>query len=430
MKITQLYRNRDTLPIFLVWVSLFYMNEKPVTSSSPIMRAFVYYSIYGICLLGTWIVNCSNGYFLPLAEHKEVYLPKKPDPVLMKYFRFTNLASREIYHNEFSLASTYYDSAFAYKQHPFFVDVKNYILVNFKSCQFHKNEPYLKMLMVGKHMDTADLFAALPRRVFNDDNLKLIYKIQMKYHVRKKSRSKLQQDIHDMFVMDQKVRDYQPYNMRDKEINKQVYHIRDSTDVENARRFIQICTESGFPSEEKTGILYENDMQWTNVIDFLLWHFTLSDLIRDEITVLIEKEFVRGNIHPSIYASLCEIYNQNAKSARPDFNFMNTTVVLVNDAAYRPFVYYSDSLMKLVNTNRTSIGLDSFHISQKQVVCGSKFKAPEGLEMIQMANYPKLQDYPYGFAKMVFEHEKQDMSKYMINTEKILLEAQCEEKCY
>jgi len=348
----------------------------------------------------------------------------------MKYFKFVNLASREIYHNEFSLASTYYDSAFACKKSPFFVDIKNYMLVNLKNSQFQKNEPYLKMLMVEKRMDTSVLFAELPRRVFNDVNLKLIYKLQNRYHINKKSMSKIQQDIHDMFVTDQKARDYQPFDMKDKEINKRVYHIRDSIDIDNARRFIQLCIESGFPSEEKTGILYDKDLQWTNVINFLLWHFMLSDLIREEIIVLIEAEFVRGNIHPSVYASLCEIYNQNAKVARPNFNFMNTTVFLVDNAAYRPFVYYSDSLMKLVNTNRASIGLDSFHISQKQVICGYKFKVPEGYRMIKMANYPKIEDYPYGFAKMVFEHEKQDMSKYMINTEKILLEAQCEEKCY
>jgi len=353
-----------------------------------------------------------------------------PVDSLLEYFRYINLASRQIYRNDFLKASLSYDSAFLYKKYPFFVDIKNYMLVNSKTCQFQKNDPYLKMLIRDKQVDTAFLFVELPLRVFSDDNLKLINNLQKKYHIGKKSWNKLQQDIHDMFILDQKVRDYQPYDMRDKEINKQVYHRRDSTDAENARRFIQICANIGFPSEEKIGVNYQNNSTWTNTIYILLWHFTGSELMKNEIISLIEKEFHQGNIHPSLYASLCEVYNENAFPPRPDFNFMNSTVNLVNGIPYRPFVHYSDSLMRGVNTNRISIGLDSFHITQKQVICGYFYTAPEGRTMIRMANYPKIEEYPYGMVKYSFEQANEDMNKYIINKEKILTEGKCEEKCY
>jgi hypothetical protein len=218
--------------------------------------------------------------------------------------------------------------------------------------------------------------------------------------------------------------------MTDREENKQAYHRKDSTVTENVRWFIQICTEQGFPTEEKLGISYQSDLQWPNAVYLLLWNFTLSKNNREEIISLIEKEFYQGNIHPSMYASLCDLYNENVQFPRPNFNFMNTTVCLVKEVPHRPFVYYSDSLMRLVNTNRISIGLDSFHISQKQVVCGNNYKAPNGLKMIKMANYPKIVAYSYGFVKSAFDKENLDMNDYKINTNKILSEAKCEEKCY
>lgn len=353
-----------------------------------------------------------------------------PVDSLMQYFRYINQAGRQIYRNNFLQASLCYDSAFLYNKHPFYVDVKNDILVNSKCGRFDRNTACIRLLMKDKQIDTAYLFAELPLRVFSDGNLKNIYNLQKKYHAGKKKWSKLQQDIHEMFTLDQNVRDYQPYNMRDKEINKQVYNRRDSTDTENARRFIQICTNFGFPSEEKIGVYYQNDLTWTNAIYILLWHFTGSKPMKKDIITLIAKEFHKGNIHPSLYASLCEVYNQNVDSLQPDFNFMNTTVYLINGVAYRPFVYYSDSLMRQVNTNRISIGLDSFHITQKQVICGYFYKAPEGHIMIRMSNYPKIEAYPYGLVKYTFEQENEDMDSYKINTEKILLEGKCEEKCY
>ena len=87
--------------------------------------------------------------------------------------------------------------------------------------------------------------------------------------------------------------------------------------------------------------------------------------------------------------------------------------------------------MRKVNTNRMSVGLDSFPISQKQIICtiiGTK-KLKNSPVMV-MFQYPSTEELSYGFVKYAFEQAKMNMNTYKINTEKILKECKCEEKTY
>lgn len=54
------------------------------------------------------------------------------DEKTRKYHQFINRAARAIYANDFLVASSYYDSAFLFKNDPYYNDITNSILVNHK----------------------------------------------------------------------------------------------------------------------------------------------------------------------------------------------------------------------------------------------------------------------------------------------------------
>jgi hypothetical protein len=91
--------------------------------------------------------------------------------------------------------------------------------------------------------------------------------------------------------------------------------------------------------------------------------------------------------------------------------------------------------MREVNTNRVSIGLDSFHIVQKQVACVylyQKYHAAEmeGKRIIRMEGFASMDAMDFGFVKWAFEQEKQDITRYELNVKRILDECNCAEKVY
>lgn len=354
---------------------------------------------------------------LASAERNEVQVDS-----LMQYFRYVNLAGRQIYRNDFLKASLSYDSAFLYKKQPFYVDLKNHILVNSKCGRFDRNTRSILLLMKDKQIDSAFLFAELPVRVFSPENLQQIYKLQKQYHAAKKKFTPYQQAIHDMFVFERAARDLSLYEPDNPEKPG-------SKDLENAKRFVKLYKESGFPSEEKTGVVYKNNMLWSEAVHLLLWSF-IRTKEKETIMDILKKECKAGRLHPALYASLCSIYNENTNARVPDYDFMSTTVVLLKKEAYRPLVIYSDSLMQLVNTNRISIGLDSFHTTQKQVICQRFYKLPVGTQIIPMTHYSNMDAMPYGLVKAAFDKENMEMNDYKINVERILSEGKCQEKCY
>jgi len=358
------------------------------------------------------------------------YLPPRLTGDLEKYYKYINLASRAIYINNYLSATAYYDSAFLYKKYPNYVDLKNYVLVNYKCKLFNKNDASIRLLITEKGIDTSLLFLELPRRVFSASNLKLIRRLEDESRIDKQYNNKLSEKIKDIFIVDQEAHDYSEYNLQDHNIADKAYRRKDSIDNDNAMKFLCICKEEGFPTEETVGIFFKKGQEWSFVTYVLIWHFLQSDY-RDEVIKMMDEELIKGNLHPSLYASHLDFVNDNLKVRKKEYNFMNTTVCLMQNEAYKPFVYYTDSLMNEVNTNRISIGLDSFNITQKQVVC-KKFDegADKNGPFITMSQYPKIERFPYAIVKAAFEKENQDLSTYKINTSNILKECTCKEKHY
>lgn len=352
---------------------------------------------------------------------------------LATYYKYTNLAARAIYDNHFEQASACYDTAFMHKTYPFYEDLKNFILLNVKSGLSHKNEVPLHQIIVYKQVDTAQVFKALPKRLFSKVELAAINKL---VKIQKKSslpETMYEKSLKEMFVIDQEIRDYDAFSQKDYEARKAIYARRDSVDKENFIRFEKLYNQYGFPGEERMGVFYDADHQWNEVVYILLRHFIQGEdeEIINKVQRIIESAFYAGDLHPSIYATLVELIGNQPDDPRPGYNFMKTTINLVMGEIYRPFVFYTDSLMQAVNTNRIAIGLDSFHIVQKQVVC--QYLGMQELgekKFIKMVQYAQIDELPPGLVKMSCEAANIDYHSYKINTLKIMDKCRCEEKIY
>lgn len=357
-------------------------------------------------------------------------LPAAPDSKLSfkleQYYHFINLANREIYKNDFFCASAFYDSAFSFHTQPNYVDLKNYILVNHKCKYYSKNDPYIKLMFETKHVDTAALFVSIPKKVFSSGNITLINRLQRQYNHGAKPDNYLQKTFREIYSVDQELLSHFPKPEEEKAFAKE----RDSIRHENVLRFIHTCELKGFPTEENVGVFFDKESEWIAVMNILIQNF-LKYRDQEAVRAMLEKAFKRGEVHPSLYAASMDVAVQNAQNSRLGENYMHTTINFMNDVAYRPFVYYSDSLMQLVNTNRLSIGLDSFHVTQKLEVATRfcKSASPKTV-IIPMVQYANMEIYTYGFVKYAFDKEGQDLNKYKINTEKILKECNCPEKFY
>jgi hypothetical protein len=195
--------------------------------------------------------------------------------------------------------------------------------------------------------------------------------------------------------------------------------------------------QHGFPTEEITGVFYEAESEWSGVLLLLFQNFVHFKNIkhRKPLLRIFDQALYDGHLHPSLYATLMDYANEqrDRKLEGPDKanHFMNVTIHTVNGTVCRPFVHYSDELMQEVNTNRNAIGLDSFHVSQRQAVCASYFpQKKQGVKMIPMSPYPQIHQLPAGFVKWALDKEGLAMAMFEINVGKILQECQCEPKLY
>jgi hypothetical protein len=364
-------------------------------------------------------------------------------PALKQYFQHVNLANRAIYNNQFAVAAAQYDSAFLQKSIPFFTELKNAILVNGKLGKFRENDHLLRILMLKKQMDTAQLFSVIPLYMLDAENKSLVHSLQKQVLTLQKRAIPWANELRVMFDHNQEmlyafdtlllVGD--PAGR--KALSTQLNNRKDSADQAQIVRFIQLCKQHGFPTEEKTGVFYEAESEWSGVLLLLFQNFVHFKNIkhRKPLLRIFDQALYDGHLHPSLYATLMDYANEqrDRKLEGPDKanHFMNVTIHTVNGTVCRPFVHYSDELMQEVNTNRNAIGLDSFHISQRQAVCASYFSQKKhGVKMIPMSPYPQIHQLPAGFVKWALDKEGKTMAMFEINVGKIVQECQCEPKLY
>ena len=348
---------------------------------------------------------------------------------LARYHHFTNQAARSIYANDFEAASIAYDSAFHYRKQPYYVDLKNYILVNHKTGQYTKNTIALMHMLTNKQIDSTRLFTEIPKRVLSAENIALTRKLSTTQSKMKLADTPLQKALRDMWASDQGVRNY-TLDKKNKKGWEQMYLARDSTDEANFLRLEKLVGQLGFPTEEKVGVFFDTATTWSHVIHVLLLHFRSGNqpLIRNRALSLINTALLNGFLHPAIAAALLDY---QVKEDSSSYLFLSTTVELVFDQPYRPMVLYSDSLMRAVNADRIAIGLDSFHITQRQVVC--QFFGSQSLSdttRITMVPYASIDELPPGLVNQAAKAAGVELADYRMNTTAILEECNCEKKMY
>lgn len=353
---------------------------------------------------------------------------------LYAYYHYINLATRAIYVNQFDQASAYYDTAFMHKTHPFYVDLANYVRVNYKCGQQTKNDSAIYRLIVGKHIDSTSLYLHIPKHWFDADNRKLIHKLSRKTNTKTDIRSKIENPLRDVWASDQGVREYDKIPAMSRAEIKAMYLRRDSVDSVNVVLFTSLIRTYGFPDEEMLGVDYHDSLSWNSVLRVLMLHFLQNQDADDrrEIIGMILDAMHEGKWSSSLAASLLDYLNiHTGESLGMGQHFMYTSVNLVMGELYRPFVFYTDSLMQITNLNRVAIGLDSFHIAQRQAVCqylGSKQQADK--DMVIMLPWAAYDELPPGLVKQSAKEANVDVTTYKINTAKILGECKCEEKTW
>ncbi len=168
--------------------------------------------------------------------------PVVPSTAIMAYFKNINLASRAIYDSDFAGASAHYDEAFKFKAAPFYLDLKNAIIVNSKCGFYAKNNALLKIMLQQKNVNVSKLFEEFPVYLLDPGNLETIRKVQAQ-----PSKSgfdpMLYKAVLQLFEEGQAIGGFEQLEqIRDEKersrLLKQAYQARDSLNNVNALKFI------------------------------------------------------------------------------------------------------------------------------------------------------------------------------------------------
>lgn len=339
---------------------------------------------------------------LGLIENNYISLSKPLPETLQEYYTNINLARRAVYSNDFIQAAHYYNQAFQFKEIPFFGDLKNAMIINHKIGAFEANNTLIRIILLKTELHELTNNSIIPKRILHQENFDYLSDIkghQPSFKRNKKLRSELEKI---------------PSLIWEEEYDKA------------AIQFIALHQEFGFPTEEKIGIISNNGKWAWNTLNRIMRGILKSDFA-EEILSISESEFYNGNIPAGEMGSMYQIFNSESGNYDMGKALYNSTYELSGPRVFQPFIYYSDSMMNVVNGRRLAIGLDSFHISQRQFIC-QNFCCHKPNEMITMGNHHHVSDSPYGFVKSAFEKEGIDLSSYLIDIEKIAKDCDCEKK--
>lgn len=372
-------------------------------------------------------------FFKPVTTpHPEAPI-QAPSEKAMTYFKHINLASRAIYDNDFVSASGHYDEAFKWKAAPFYLDLKNAVIVNSKCGFYAKNNVLLKIILQQKYITGGKLFDEIPQYLFDAGNLETIRNLVVQ-QPKSSFDPLLHKAVLKLFTEGQAIGGFDQLELipDEKERNrllKQAYQARDSLYDVSVLNFLTLVKKRGFPNEDRVGYFIGEHNIWL-ILEILIHGWLWNKPYSQEVLALVETEFKAGHIPANFYGNCLEYaYDNWGKNRNVAHNVMNATIIHSGTAYYRPFVFYSDSLMNLVNANRLAIGLDSFHIAQKQLVC-TKFCPNHIGKILSIIPHYKYVNIPYGFVKNAFKEAGIEMETYRIDIRRITEECGCGEKGY
>ena len=169
----------------------------------------------------------------------------------MAYFKHINLASRAIYDNDFVSASGHYDEAFKFKAAPFYLDLKNAIIVNSKCGFYAKNNALLKIILQQKSVTGSKLFDEIPQYLFDAGNLETIRNLVVQTP-KSSFDPLLHKAVLQLFNEGQAIGGFDQLELisDEKERNrllKQAYQVRDSLYDVSVLNFMALVKKKGLP---------------------------------------------------------------------------------------------------------------------------------------------------------------------------------------
>ncbi|HMG16846.1 MAG TPA: hypothetical protein VK590_15425 [Saprospiraceae bacterium] len=373
--------------------------------------------------------------FKGIVVPKDISIGKEPKQDFVSYYHYINLSNRSIYNGDLANAALFLDSAFQYIKSPYFKDLQKRIILNWKLNMSEKNIQLLNFILKTKHIDTAQLKTLFPLELLTGFNTKVKpgkLSSQMK---------EFKYQLERIYQTDQEIKGYYDFKtiQTDNYIPKAKREKQEMLELANADKFIKLIRKYGFPTENNIGYFIHDlsdptkikAIELSHVVDILFRNY-LGTKFKEDALRILETAMTNHIIHPINYAHLKDHYNENIKSRKFNWGiqYLVPSVIRIDNAFYRPFVYYSKGLLDSVNNNRISIGLDSLHIEQHQIVsqqiCGDSTKANN----LSIPTYTYINEYRLGFVKWAVEKEGRLMSDFIISTDKIKKECKCKALLY
>lgn len=347
------------------------------------------------------------------------------------YYHYVNLSNRLIYIGDLSKAAIYLDSAFSNINVPYFKDLQKRVILNWKLNKSDKNIDLLNYIIKAKHIDTAQLRLLFPKEIINN------FKTKLKPDRLSVKMQDFRYQLEWVFKTDQEIKGYYDDKILkiDNNTTKAKKEKQELLELANANKFFNLIRKYGYPTEDNLSYFISNtedvanikSIELSSVMDILLRNYLGTKFKEDALRVL-ESAMANHLIHPVLYANLKDHYHQNLKDTRFNWGiqYLIPSVIIIDKAYYRPFVYYSKGLLDSINNNRISIGLDSLHIEQHQIV--SQQICSDSLKYSKMSipSYAFIDQYHLGFVKWAVEKEGKTMNDFLINTSKIKRECKCE----
>ncbi len=395
-----------------------------------------------ICLL-----LLASPFFFPgynaLLKPKEKAIEKEPKQDYMAYYHYVNLSNRSIYSGDLSNAALYLDSAFTNIKTPYFKDLQKMVILNWKLNRPERNTDLLNLIIKTKRIDTTQLRTLFPKEIivaFNTNQLPDKLSVQMQSY---KNQFEL------LFKNDQDKRMFYDFkdttNLLLNNPNFIGYRKSDSLDALNAKRFIDLVKLNGFPTENNMAYLINNKvegayyktMELNEVISILIRHFSKTKY-KKEILNILENAHASHSIHPSYYAFLKDYFLEYDKNKRDDWSlrYLVPSVVTYGESIghgkfYRPIINYSKGLLDTINTSRISIGLDSLHIEQHQIISQQLCRNSSKNKIFEIPtnSFIKIEN-TMGVAMWALEKQGRKIDEFYINPDKIRKECKCSKLIY
>lgn len=345
------------------------------------------------------------------------------------YYLFVNQGDRNLYYANFTEAKRHLYLAFEINNNPYYHDIYKMILCNSKIKNGQDNLKWLEKLVEDKNIHPKLIKFQL-KGLLSESDIK--YLDTTTYVER---RSVVKSELLKLMEIDQKIRDYSKCDsVADPQLKRKclqnLFTIRDSVDEINALKFINLINTYGIPSENEIGVYLkgtDKTESFNNLFYIFGIHF-LQTSLKNKIYDIFCRGLQEGKFHPELFGAIYDFKQDNEEAFNFGKKMLNTTIVKTDGKLYKPFIHYTTANLDSINNNRIKIGLDSFHIVQRQIL--SDLICQKQGNIIPMHSFPQFVDYPYSFVKAAFEKENMDLKAYELKTEKISNECKCIEKIF